>query len=110
MSQSSVKNNATRTVTVSSYGGFNSQVSLSVTGLPAGSSAVFSPTTIPGSGTSTLTLSRGTAVDGTYTLTLTGTAGAQTFSTPLYWLLDPCSSGVYCDCTGTCMPARFCNC
>ncbi|HZF13575.1 MAG TPA: hypothetical protein VFE33_32680 [Thermoanaerobaculia bacterium] len=74
---------ANTTVSTSITGSFNSAVSLAASGLPAGASASFSPTSIaaPGSGSSTLTLSAGTAAAGTYTVTVTGTGGGKTHST-----------------------------
>ena len=63
------------TVTVTSSGGFNSAVNLTVTGLPNGGSAKFSSASVVGSGTSTLTISttKGTKA-GTYFPTITGTS------------------------------------
>lgn len=74
---------ATTTVTTTVSGGFNSAVSLSASGLPAGATAAFTPTSIaaPGSGSSTLRLTAGTAAAGTYTVTVTGTGGGKTHST-----------------------------
>ncbi len=68
------------TITTAVSGGFNSAVALSVSGLPSGASATFTPTSIaaPGSGTSTLKLTAGTAATGTYNLTVTGTGGGKT--------------------------------
>jgi hypothetical protein len=68
------------TITTAVSGGFNSAVSLSVSGLPSGASATFTPTSIaaPGSGSSTLKLTAGTAATGTYNLTVTGTGGGKT--------------------------------
>jgi hypothetical protein len=73
----------TTTVSTTVSGGFNSAVALSASGLPAGATATFSPTSIaaPGSGSSTLTLGAGTAAAGTYTVTITGTGGGKTHST-----------------------------
>jgi hypothetical protein len=55
---------------------FNGTVGLSVSGLPAGASASFSPATIPGgSGSSQMTISTTTgAPAGTYTITVSGTS------------------------------------
>jgi hypothetical protein len=65
------------TATVTATNGFNGTVTLGLTGLPAGSSATFSPETITGSGTSTLTLNTTSAVQpGTYPLTFSGVSGA----------------------------------
>jgi|HubBroStandDraft_3_1064219.scaffolds.fasta_scaffold33837_2 hypothetical protein len=71
---------ATTAATTAVSGGFNSAVSLSASGVPAGASASFNPTTIqaPGAGSSTLTLSAGSAAAGTYTVTVTGTGGGKT--------------------------------
>ena len=67
----------TYTVTTSALHGFAGTVGLAVSGLPSGVTAAFSPTSINGSGSSTLTLtaSAGAAV-GAVTLTITGTSGA----------------------------------
>jgi hypothetical protein len=64
-------------------------VSLSVSGLPAGATAAFSPTSIaaPGSGSSTLTLTTGTAAAGTYSLTVTGTGGGKTHTAAVSWTI-----------------------
>jgi len=74
---------ASTTVSTSITGSFNSAVALSASGVPAGASATFSPTSIaaPGAGSSTLKLSAGTAAPGTYTVTVTGTGGGKTHST-----------------------------
>jgi hypothetical protein len=76
-------NSATTTVSTTLSGGFNSAISLSASGVPAGASATFSPTSIgaPGSGSSTLTLASGTAAAGTYTVTVTGSGGGKTHTT-----------------------------
>ena len=72
----------TSTVTVTPEYGFSGIVNLSISGLPAGVTASFSPTST--STTSTLTISAGsTAADGTYNLTVTGTSGSLTVTTPL---------------------------
>jgi hypothetical protein len=71
------------TVTSSLSGNFNSSISLSASGLPAGATANFSPATIaaPGSGSSTLTISVGpTTPVGTYNVIVTGSGGGQTHS------------------------------
>jgi len=69
-------NNTTYTATVSALNGFNSSVGLTVSGLPTGASGTFNPTSVTGSGTSTLTVTTTTNTPaGTNTLTLTGTSG-----------------------------------
>jgi uncharacterized protein (TIGR03437 family) len=71
------------TVTVSSAGGFNSAVALACTGLPAGTSCIFSPASVTPSptaaATSTLTVSAATnAAAGTASLTVAGASGTTT--------------------------------
>ena len=68
--------NTTYTATISPNNGFAGNVSLNVTGLPAGATAVFNPPSITGSGSSTMTVSTtSTAAIGTYPLTVTATSG-----------------------------------
>ena len=70
-------------LTTAGSGGFNSAVAFSVSGLPAGVTGSFAPTSIaaPGTGSATLTLNlaAGAAV-GTSYLTVTATAGAISHS------------------------------
>src|SRR5207302_973481 len=57
-------------------------VGLSASGLPAGASASFNPTSVTAGGSSTLTLmTAATTPTGTYPITVTGTAGSVTHST-----------------------------
>lgn len=71
----------TYTVTVGASGGFSGSVSLSVSGLPAFSSAGFNPTSVTGSGTSTMTVSTTSGTPrGIKTLTITGTNGSLSHS------------------------------
>jgi len=75
---------ATDSVTVSSINGFNSPISLSLSGLPAGVSATFSPASVTGSAGSTLSfVASNTATVGAATVTITATSGATTSSTTL---------------------------
>ena len=69
---------ATYTTTIAAVGGFSGAVTLSVSGLPAGAVGTFSPATVAGSGSSTLTVTTtsGTTPVGSSTLTITGTSGA----------------------------------
>ncbi len=74
---------ASYTATVAPSNGFAATVNLTVTGLPAGASAQFMPTSIPsGSGNSTLAVSTtATTPTGSYAVTITGTSGSLTHST-----------------------------
>jgi hypothetical protein len=75
-------NSTSYTVTVTAVNGFSGSVSFSVSGLPSRSTASFNPTSVTGSGTSTLTIStRSRTTTGTRTLTITGTSGSLTHST-----------------------------
>ena len=83
--------NSTQTVTAGAAGsyivgvipsnGFNSTVALSVTGLPAGTTASFNPASISGSGNATLqVLTSNATPSGTYQLTISGVSGSLTHS------------------------------
>src|SRR5439155_1342049 len=69
------------TATVTALNGFTGTVTFSVSGLPRHSTGSFTPSSVTGSGSSTLTVStaNGTA-RGTFTLTLTGTSGSLAHS------------------------------
>jgi VCBS repeat-containing protein len=71
--------------TVTSLNGFTGNVALSASGLPAGVTANFNPTTVTGgSGSYTLTVSAASSVPlGTYSITVTGTSGSLTHSAPV---------------------------
>jgi hypothetical protein len=69
------------TTTISATNGFGGNVSLSVSGLPTGATASFSPTSVAGSGSSTLSVSTsGSTPAGSYTLTIAGTSGSLAHS------------------------------
>ena len=69
------------TVTITPSNGFNSPVSLSVSGLPAGASAGFNPNPAGSSSTLSLTTAASTPA-GSYPLTITGASGSLTRTTP----------------------------
>jgi hypothetical protein len=77
---------ATSSISTSITGSFNSAVTLSASGLPSGTTASFSPTTIgaPGSGSSTMTVTVGASTaTGSYTITVTGSGGGKTHTTSI---------------------------
>ena len=70
------------TVTVTPSGGFNGVVIFGVSGLPNNSTATFSPPSVTGSGSSTMTVAtKKNTQKGTFTLTISGTSGALTRTT-----------------------------
>jgi subtilase family serine protease len=74
----------TVSITTTVSGNFNSIISLSVSGLPAGATASFSPSSIPapGAGASVMTVTAGTsATVGTFPLTISATNGSTTNTT-----------------------------
>jgi kumamolisin len=86
----------TSTITVSVTGGFNSAVTLSASGLPAGVTAGFSANPITGAGSSTLTFTvAATAATGTSTITITGTSGTTTETTTVSLTVSAPNSGSF---------------
>lgn len=70
------------TINIVPINGFANSVNLSVSNLPAGVTATFSPTTATTSSTLTFAVSSAAAA-GSSTVTITGNSGAETASTPL---------------------------
>lgn len=78
------------TATVAALGGFTGVVTFSASGLPSGASASFNPTSVTGSGSSTMSVTTGTSTPaGTYTLTITGTSGTLVHSTTVTLVVNP---------------------
>lgn len=70
------------TVNIAALDGFTGTESLTASGLPAGTSATFSPASISSSGTARFSVTtNANAVAGTYTLTIAGTSGSLSHST-----------------------------
>jgi uncharacterized membrane protein len=63
-------------ITVTPANGFNGTVTFSISGVPAASTASFSPGSVSGSGSTTLTLKVGATHTICYPLTITGTSGS----------------------------------
>src|SRR5919106_6878307 len=69
----------TYTATVTPVNGFTGTVAFSVTGLPSGATATFSPGSVTTSGSTTMTVSTSASTPvGKYTLTIRGTSGPRT--------------------------------
>ncbi len=81
---------ATYTVSVGAVNGFSGAVSLSQSGLPNGT---FSPSSINGSGSSTLTVSTSAIAPGSYPFTITGTSGATTHSVQATLVVQAAAAG-----------------
>ncbi len=74
-------NGTSFTTTVTAANGFNGTVTFTVNGLPSGASGNFSPTSVTGSGSSTLSITTSTSTPGgTYTLSVVGTSGSLAHS------------------------------
>jgi subtilase family serine protease len=72
-------NSGTSTITSTVTNGFDSGISLSATGQPAGVTVTFSPTSITGAGTSTMTITVGSsAATGTHNIKIQGISGSIT--------------------------------
>jgi hypothetical protein len=80
--------NATTTITVTPVNGFTGIVSLSVSGLPSGVAASFSPTSSASTSVLTLTAS-GTAAIGTVSLSVTGTSSNLSRQTTITLSVNP---------------------
>ncbi len=70
------------TISTAASGGFNSSISLSASGMGKGTSVSFNPTSIVGTGSSTMKISANRkAATGSFTITVTGSGGGVTQST-----------------------------
>jgi hypothetical protein len=74
--------NGTSSITVAGQNGFSGNVSLSVTGLPNGVTAAFSPSSATSKSSLNFTASS-TAAPGTYTVTVNGVSGTLTSATTI---------------------------
>jgi kumamolisin len=74
----------TVTVSIGSVGGFSSAVSLSASGQGSGTTINFSPSSVTGSGNSTMTIKESrSASTGTRTITIKGTSGSTSHTTTI---------------------------
>jgi hypothetical protein len=82
----------TSTITTAISGGFSSAITLSVSGVPTGTTVSFSPNPIPapGSGNSTMTITVGANTPpGTYPLTVNGSGGGSQQNTTVMLTVPP---------------------
>src|SRR5260221_14230767 len=85
----------TYTASIGALNGFGGIVTLSASGLPTGAPASFSPTTVTGAGSSTLTVTTtGSTPVGTSTLTISGTSGSVTHATTVTLTVVVAGNGV----------------
>ncbi len=73
----------TFSATATALNGFSGTIDLAVSGLPVGATGNFSPTTLTGGGSATLTVATNGAAPGSYPLTITATSGALTHTAPV---------------------------
>jgi kumamolisin len=84
----------TSKITTAVSGGFDSQISLSASGEPGGVTVAFSPASLTGAGTSTMTVTVGSSTTpGTYTLTVTGASGSTTETATVSLTVKAVASG-----------------
>jgi hypothetical protein len=97
--------NATFNINLIPLNGFNSDVSMSVSGLPAGATAAFNPTVVPsGSGWTVLTISTtGGTATATYQVVITSTGGGRTHSNTVGLNVGPVGTD-FTDFTGSVTP------
>ena len=81
---------ATYTATIGGINGFSGTVSLTVSGLPSGAAAAFSPASIIGLGSLTLTISTFSSIpEGTYPLSIAAISGSLTQSASATLVVQP---------------------
>ena len=89
-----VGGSTTTTVSTTAVGGFTGTVSLSASGLPAGATATFNPTSVTAGASSTLTLATSPSTPtGTFPITITGTSGTLTHTTSYSLTVNPVVTG-----------------
>jgi len=83
------------TAVVAKLSGFSGTVALSASGLPTGAAVTFSPTSLSGSGSSTVSVSTlSTTPPGTYTVTIFGAPGSLRHSASITLVVNPISHQV----------------
>jgi hypothetical protein len=83
-------NSAAYTVTITAQNGFTGTVGLGASGLPAGATSSFNPTSINASGSSTLTVATTSATpSGSSTVTITATSGSLSHTATVSLIVNP---------------------
>jgi hypothetical protein len=83
-------NTAIYTSTVTPVNGFAGNVTLAASGLPSGATASFSPVSISGAGSSTLSIATSLSTpSGAYPITITGTSGSLSHSATINLTIAP---------------------
>ncbi len=99
-------NSASVSVSLAAEAGFNSPVSLSVSGAPPGITATFDTSTLTPTGTATLTLAADPSVlPGNYSLVVNGTGGGTSHSAAINVTVATTGPGDFALSTGLGMPA-----
>jgi subtilisin family serine protease len=82
------------TATVTPSGGFTGTVTFSASGLPAGAAATFNPTSVAGSGSSTMSVTTSsTTPAGSYPLTITGVSGTLSHTASVTLIVTAAGAG-----------------
>jgi hypothetical protein len=83
----------TTTVSTTAIAGFTGTIALSASGLPAGTTATFNPTSVAAGSSSTLTLATTSSTPtGTSTITITGTSGSTSHTATYSLTVNPVAS------------------
>jgi hypothetical protein len=92
---------ATSTIALTALSGFSGTATMSISGLPSGAQGTLATTQLGAGGSTTLTMSPGTASPGSYGINIAGVRGSETEAVGLTWTIaattcahDLCTSGV----------------
>jgi subtilase family serine protease len=89
-------NSGSSTITSTVTGGFDSAIALTASGEPTGVTVTFSPTSITGAGSSTMSITvASTVAAGTYPITVTGTSGSTVETTTVSLTVTAPNSGSF---------------
>jgi hypothetical protein len=98
---------ASYTITETAIDGFAGTIQFSTSGLPAGAMATFNPSTVTGSGSTTLTIATTSATPtGSYTVVVTGTSGGLVHSGSVNLSVGPAGTN-FADFTGEVKPTGY---